>query len=185
MKKISLFIFTIIVISSCQVESKKELLEADSIQIAESKADNFNGKIPPDLEVFEIAMFTDEYSLEDMHNYYKNEIPLHHQKSYFNNLKSFAITGLVNHGIIEKGDSDMIQYYIAQQMALVSNTSNLKDFPKFLERMKGEWSRKQIQDYMELYIAKNRKNLERYKDSENLEESKAILLELDLWSKEL
>lgn len=181
------FLFSIIILSSCSTQNEQEILGFESEKIAENQVRKSPPEvIPMDLAIFNMVADTKNYNLEDIDLFYKQELPLHKGKAYYENLRAFIISGLIHqHNILEKGSNDLVAYYIEEQLDMTLSISNIPNFSLFLEKMDGHWDKNKIKMYGDKFIKKAEVSLNQMSQKEPLTKEKKDLESLKAWIQEL
>ncbi|MEL6675699.1 MAG: hypothetical protein AAFR61_26060 [Bacteroidota bacterium] len=98
-------------------------------------------EIPPaDLPFFKVALKPSQYTWQDMDQWYKEELPKHKGKAYYDNLQAQFFSYLMHaHKFLEKADQASIAFYVAE----IQDRPYLLDYPlvlAYVEALEGYWS---------------------------------------------
>lgn len=132
MKTYSLFFLMIIFgLLSCQNEQETNNQEAVN-ELKNTPDFNQPGIIPRSHEFFEILWNIEDYSLNDLDQYYKSEVA-ENDAHFSHNLKHRMFLELMHKGLAEQGTPEQKKYYLDEQMDLKNNLPTITDFHVLLK----------------------------------------------------
>ncbi|MFN2261651.1 MAG: hypothetical protein ABR595_06260 [Psychroflexus sp.] len=115
----------------CQTEQNQDKKTA----VSELKnTPNFDqpGIIPRSHEFFDILWNNEDYSLDDLDQYYKTEVA-ENEAHFTHNLKHRMFLELMHKGLAEQGTPEQKKYYLDEQMEMKNNLPTITDFHVLLK----------------------------------------------------
>jgi hypothetical protein len=172
MKKAKTFIlvFVILIFAACN-QKTDEFIQKQ--KLSESLANGtaveyFPGLIPLGCKVYDFGFFQEEYTLNDLDDYYRNEVPEHQGELYYDNLRSVAIGFMINlYDMTNSGDYDMLEYYL-DELEDIKNPFHFEDYIVCLKAMQGKWDERKIMDLAESLYNEWNQELNTYPEKENV-----------------
>lgn len=116
---------------SCQNEQETNNQEAVN-ELKNTPDFNQPGIIPRSHEFFEILWNIEDYSLNDLDQYYKSEVA-ENDAHFSHNLKHRMFLELMHKGLAEQGTPEQKKYYLDEQMDLKNNLPTITDFHVLLK----------------------------------------------------
>ncbi len=100
--------------------------------------DDFPGKIPIELDFWDIVLQPDEHSWEDLDEYFRNELPKYEGKHFYDNLESVIFSHLIDQFELDKkADTETVEFYV-QRLHKRNFLSHPEGYVRCLKRLYDE-----------------------------------------------